>query len=187
MLKFKLSYASHETHREIITHNVQNDIDLTINYTGRYGLSINGSGTALDPYVLTFSGKIRTSQPRIIIYDSDSYVQIRSSKNYEVFVNKSKNISLFDSEFRNLWVQYSFNINIKDLIVKNKTVLWKCEKVILEKSQVKLLYASKNNNITISDCLIKTIKTKKDDQEDLQIIKTQVDKVKTTKGIPVTT
>lgn len=187
MLKFKLSYTSHETRREIIAHEVFNDIDLSTNYAGRFGLHITGSGTADDPYSLTFSGKIKIYYPRITVYDSNSHVQIRSSKKSEVFVNRCENLSLFDSTFRNLWVQDSLNIFIKDLIVKSKTVLWKCENVILEDSQVKLLYASKNNDITISNCLIKTLKTKKDDLENPQILNTQVEKVKTTNSIPITT
>lgn len=186
MLKFKVLYPYSGEHWGVVAHEVHSDIDLSITYTGRFGLHITGNGTVEDPYSLIFSSEIKMFHPTITIYDSDAYVQMRSLKNYNVFVNKSKNLTLFDSMYRNLWVQRSFNIKVNNLNVKRKTVLWNCENVFFEDCQIRLLYASKNNDITISNCLIKTLKTKKDDLEDPQIINTRVDKVKTTNSIPVT-
>ena len=179
MLKIKLGYRVGE-HRRYTTFEVSNDIDLL-----SFGLSIKESGTVESPYILTLSYDVKGSYPKISIYDSDSYVQVKDSNYYGIVVNKSKNVSLFDSKSRNLWIQNAFNVRIKDMIVKGKAVLWKCENVNLDNSQIKLLYASRNDNISISNCQIKTLKTKEDDLENPQITNTQVGKVKSTKSIPI--
>lgn len=186
MLKFKLSYHLSFDHSYYTTFEVHKDIEL-FNSLSSSRLSIKGSGTVESPYKLTLSYNIKRSYPKITIYDSDSYLQVRGSNYYGVIVTRSKNVSLCDSKFRNLWIENTSNVRIKDLIVRGKVVLWKCENAILDNSQIKLLYASKNENISISNCRIKTLRTKKDDLENPQITNTQVGKFKTTESIPIAT
>ena len=153
MLKLKLPFNTPKATPFSTFLNFKGTVDFS-RYETRIKMSIQitGEGTKNNPYVIVIKEDCKFDLPELIIYESDSFIEIKDSKVHRLVVEKCENVVISDCKFKWLNMIDMVHGEISNVMVRKKAIVMHCDELVFRDFKVKKLSVHKIAKVLFSEC-----------------------------------